>query len=120
MATSSKGAQTADLVVGRQHADQVVPMPIIKSVRDQHGLPTIAIAMMPKMMPPKRPNHKADAEGQERQERADHRIALGKEQLTEHQRSRRCHRGRSHTIRARSRRWRQGSRVSAIGRQRRL
>ena len=75
----------ADLGIGRQQADRVVPMPIIRQRRHQHRLAPEAVAHDAEQDAAERPHHEADAEGQERQERADHRIAFGKEQIAEHQ-----------------------------------
>ena len=75
----------ADLRIGRQQADQRGADADHQQRRHQNGFTPEAVAHDAEQDAAERPHHEADAEGQERQQRADHGIAFGKEQLAEHQ-----------------------------------
>ena len=75
----------ADLGIGRQQADQRGADADHQQRRHQDGFTPEAVAHDAEQDAAERPHHEADAEGQERQQGADHGIAFGKEQLAEHQ-----------------------------------
>ncbi len=76
----------ADLRIGRQEADGGGADADHQQCRHQHGLAAIAVAHDAEEDAAQRPDHEADAEGQERQQRADQRVALREEEFAEHQR----------------------------------
>ena len=80
------GCPVANLGIGRQQADRGGTDSDHQQCRYQHGLAPELVAENAEHDAAQRPHHEADAESQERQERADDGLALGKEQIAEHQR----------------------------------
>ena len=110
----------ADLGIGRQQADQRGADADHQQRRHQDGFTPEAVAHDAEQDAAERPHHKADAEGQERQQGADHRDRFWERTVRRTPMRRRCRTGRSRTIRARTQYWPRGSRASANGRHSRL
>jgi len=74
--------------VGRQQADRRRADPDHQQRGDQHRLAAVPVAHDAEHDAAERPHEESHAEGQERQQRADHRVGFREEQLAEHQRRR--------------------------------